>query len=290
MSVFSKIIIIYNPNSTGHSKDNAESFAATLSAAVPTSTPITTIATTHAGHAEQLTRQYADESDAALVISSSGDGGYHEVINGSLAANHPVTTGLLPSGNANDHYHAIHQPNTIERIAAGDVSRIDVLNVSVTGADPWQRYAHSYVGIGLTPQIGEKLTKADLNPFNEVWLVLKHLFTFSPVKIRVDDHARHYDSLIASTIPKMSKIMNLSPDADATDGKFELTTKRSTSLIALLTFLLRSIIPVGQSPSQYQSYQFTVARKTSIQLDGEVYHCAPGSTVTISCEQQKLAC
>lgn len=290
MSAFTSIIVIYNPNSTGPSRKNAKAFANNLKSALPSSTIIKTVATDHAGHAEDITRQYTAEPDRTLIVSSSGDGGYHEVINGALTGDNPVTTGLLPSGNANDHYHALHQPHTIQRITDSTTRQVDVLEVSVEGSDPWKRYAHSYAGIGLTPYIGEKLTKADLNPLNEVWLVVKNLFIFSAVKIIVDGHTRRYDSLIASTIPKMSKIMHLSDDASVSDGKFELITKRSTSMMALLKFLLQSIIPVGKKPTRYSSFVFTTPRKIAMQLDGEVYHCAAGSKVTITCQKQKLSC
>ena len=102
---FTKIAIIYNPNSTGDSKQNAEELADHLKKQLPESVVIALEATQHAGHAEDLAHELASGKQKVLLVSSSGDGGFNEVLNGLLAADNPNAAAVvLPSGNANDHH------------------------------------------------------------------------------------------------------------------------------------------------------------------------------------------
>jgi diacylglycerol kinase family enzyme len=288
MTVIKKIIIIYNPKSTGDGKTNAEALQRAVAAVADIS--VTLQPTDFAGHAEEIVRQL-DNMPSTMVISSSGDGGYHEVVNGILSHGEKssrIIAGLLPSGNANDHYHAIHHDDIVQRITQADVRRIDVLKVTV---GDWSRYAHSYVGIGITPHIGEKLTEATLNPFNEVWLTLRHLFSFRPVRIRVDNAIRRYDNLTFSNIHRMSKHLTLSKDAKIDDGKFEITSSKTGSASTLIKHLLKaSTVGLTEEADQRTSYSFTSIRPLALQIDGEVFHFDAGTKVIISIAHKALHC
>jgi len=138
---------------------------------------ITTLATKSSGHAEEIGKEYAKRDTKTLLISSSGDGGYNEMINGVLkyAAKH-VVTAVMPSGNANDHYHATATDDLVRRIVVAKKREIDVLEVTAKqDSRPWKRYAHSYVGVGMTAYIGKKLTQSNLNALNEKWMVLRYM-------------------------------------------------------------------------------------------------------------------
>lgn len=242
--------------------------------------------TERAGHAEQLAREFASAHPRGMVISSSGDGGYHEVINGVLTSAHPrVITGVLPSGNANDHYHFVHHGRTLTRIADGDTDEIDVLRVKFGRI---VRYAHSYAGLGATPQIGEALTKAKLNPLRETWFVITSLVRVRPVVLRVGGVTRRYDSIIWSNTGRMSKYLTLARDASIDDGMMEITRTKSASLWSLAAHFLRRAAKVVDEAPQAEEFTCIVVRATSIQLDGEVYDIDAGNTLTITCERRKL--
>lgn len=287
MSTIKKIIIIYNPNSTGNGELNAKELQEKL-AGLPIH--VTLQPTNFAGHAEEIARDEAAANET-MLISSSGDGGYHEIINGILSHAKQANTliaGLLPSGNANDHYHAVHAGDLVERIGRGDIKKVDVLKVTI---NDWTRYAHSYIGIGLTPHIGEKLTEAKLNPFNEVWLTIRHYFSSRPVKIRTNTGIHHYDSLVFSNIERMSKHLTLSTRAKIDDGKFEVTGSRTGSVGTLMKHLFKaSITGLTDEAAHVSEYSFTSIRPLSIQLDGEVFHFQADSFVTISIESKVLNC
>jgi diacylglycerol kinase (ATP) len=283
-----KIIIIYNPNSTGDGQANAENLKKQLGDISTIS--VTLQPTEFAGHAEEIVKKLPNDN-TMMVISSSGDGGYHEVINGALSHGETTTkiiTGLLPSGNANDHYNAVHVGDVVDRIKNNDILRVDVLKVSVGN---WTRYAHSYAGIGLTPHIGEKLTQATLNPFNEIWLTIRYFFNFRPVKIRTATGMYRYDSLIFSNIERMSKYLTLSSEAKIDDGKFEVTGSKAGTFTKLLKHLFKaSTIGLTEDANHVDSYSFTSTRPISMQLDGEVFRFVAGSEVTVSITPKALNC
>lgn len=271
---FTEIIILYNPNSTGPSEDNAKGLKEDLTGKLPKSVSLKVKATKRPGHAEEIGAEYAKQDSRALLVSSSGDGGYNELINGVLQHDTKhVAVAVLPSGNANDHHHATADDDLIDRIVAGKTTLMDVLEVTATkDGQPWTRYAHSYVGIGLTAYIGEKLTEAELNPINEKWLVAKYLLKFGHVTLKLDDAKqwRHYCSVVIANIDRMSKRVQLSNSASMTDGKAEVYVLRSRSVWGILKYLIRGAT-AGLTPwKRTKELCIDMKHDYEIQLDGEI--------------------
>ena len=195
---YTTIAVIYNPISTGPSESLAKGFVDRLKQALPKQ-KIELIATEHAKHAEELAYSIAKASRHALIISSSGDGGYNEVVNGAMKAQAEgarVTTGLLPAGNANDHFRNLNKKDIVELIVNDEAKTIDVLKVSsTTGGKPVQRYAHSYIGVGLTPIVGKELNKTKLNVVTEVWVVARALLGLRSVRLKINNQVRRYEKI-----------------------------------------------------------------------------------------------
>ena len=291
MSTPTTIIILYNPISTGPGKKNADDLADSLHALGISRSAIDVQKTEYAGHGEKIAASIGSEK-RTVIVSSSGDGGYHEVINGILLSDTSnAVTSLLPSGNANDHYNALKSSSLPENITAFDTTKIDVLQIDATvdGA-PWRRFAHSYAGIGVTPQIGKKLTEAKLNPITEVFLVVKNLFTVSPVKIAINGKTHRYTSLVFSNISRMSKVLNLSDKSSVTDGKFEITGSESSSVFSLLRHLFAASLIGLKDVKQEETFQFRTLRPLTMQLDGEVYSFASNTDITVTCRKKLLTC
>lgn len=283
---FDEVVIIYNPNSTGDGKKNALNLKENLVAA-GYKYPIHLRETERAGHAEDIAHEYAASSKRILLISSSGDGGYHEMVNGILDASAAhIVVGVLPSGNANDHYTALmsESDGLVRNIVSGAVRSIDVLKVTSTVDDkPWSRYAHSYAGIGLSPAVGRELTKTDLNPLNEKWLVLKYLFKYSHVSVVIAGRKKRFSSLVFSNIDQMSKVLQLSKSSSVSDGKFEINAIRYQSKLYAVMALIRSATFGLDEIKSYDSYTFRTTKKLLMQLDGEVYALDRESDVEITC-------
>lgn len=285
---YSKVVIIYNPNSTGSSKANAKKLQQELKESL--SIPVTLTPTSHAGHGEEIAEKLARSNQRIVLVSSSGDGGYNEVINGVLKiSDSKLVTHVLPSGNANDHHHATTKGSSAERIAGAHETAIDVIKVSGTkDGKPWQRYAHSYVGIGLTAYVGKRLTEATLNPLNEKLIVLKYVALFRHVTIRIQGKKRRYTSLVFGSVDRMSKVLKLRGTKSLGDGKMEVYEIRERN--TLQTFLtLIGGSTAGFSPSMRTDlFSFRTVRATEIQLDGEVFKLDADTDVTVTCHKQAL--
>jgi len=290
---YTTIAIIYNPNSTGSSKRLAEQFKNDIKTRL-TNQKIELIATTHAGHAEELAYTISKASKRPLIISSSGDGGYHEVVNGAIKAQndgaHP-TTGILPAGNANDHYHNLHSEDIVEAIAKGNSRKIDLLKLSSTSdGKPLERYGHSYIGFGVSPKIGDELNKQDLNPINEIGIVAKTLFAPTSIKATIAGKTHTYDSLIFSNVERMSKVLKVSQSSRITDGKFEVSIFRKRNKLELIKLLLRASLTGIKEDKTVKKFTFKTVNDSLVQIDGEIFSIDARSTVLVESEKQILSC
>lgn len=291
---YTTIAIIYNPNSTGSSQGMAKHFAKNLKKRLPEQ-KIELLATEYAKHAEELAYTIAKASKNPLIISSSGDGGYNEVVNGALKAQkegYKVTTGLLPAGNANDHHRNVHENDTIELIVKNETRKVDVLKIrSKSNGKKIVRYAHSYIGFGLTPKVSDELNKKKLNVFVETWLVVRSLFTITPVRLKIGRKVRHYESIIFSNIDTMSKYLKISQPSSITDGKFEVTiftTRRSR--LKLIMLLLRASVEPVKEDTQVAKFVLKTVDATLVQLDGEVMTLDARTRTVVTAEKQLLSC
>lgn len=290
---YTTIAIIYNPHSTGASTQLAQTVAAQLRARLPQQ-KIELIATKHAGHGETLAYAVATSSSRPLIIASSGDGGYHEVVNGALKAQregwHP-TTGVLPGGNANDHHRNLHRQDIVEQIATGQSRQIDLLKLAGTShGAPIERYAHSYIGFGLTPLVAQELNRTTLNPFKEAWTVIRSLLTIRPVRLTIGDTTRAYESVVCSNVDIMSKYLKISRPSSVTDGKFEVTIFTHRNKLRLLIRLLQASLRGVQEDMQVREFSLATVGKTLVQADGEIIALDAHSSVHITSEQQVLTC
>jgi diacylglycerol kinase (ATP) len=282
---FSRIVIIYNPNSTGPSQSMAESLAADLKG-LPA--PVELAPTRAPGHAIELAEAAARAGGRPLIVSSSGDGGYHEVVGGVMraaAAGHPAVTAVLPAGNANDHHRTLARDRPLaDRIRAGRTTRIDLLRAEFAppAGPTTTQFAHSYLGLGLTPVVAAELNRHTLNAFRELLIVIKTFAQLQPVTINVDGRTLALDSLVISNINQMAKTLTVSQTGRPTDGQFEITTFPAGSKLALLGRLIRAAVSGLRANARTNHYEFSVTKPTPIQLDGEVSDLAAGTRVTVT--------
>lgn len=284
-SHFDEIVILFNPNSTGDSKKNALAFAATLKDAIK-STPVTVRNTEYAGHAEEIAAEYVATKKQILLISSSGDGGYNEVVNGVLRNSGAafVATAVLPSGNANDHYNSISSGDLSGAIEAGTITHIEALKLtSRVNGKTWTRYAHSYIGFGLTPKVGRELTALKLNVFNEKWHTFYHMLKFKHVDLMAGGTVKRFSNLVFATITQMSKIVKLDTDAKQNDGLMEVYETEYRSPLQLFRILLLASLKGLSRNERSQTYDIKTIKKTLVQLDGEVFTLDGESDVEVTC-------
>lgn len=284
---FHTVYIIYNPNSTGDGKANALSLTRRLRKA-NSRIEVTMTPTKYAGHAEELAREYG-RSASTVIVSSSGDGGYNEVVNGVLKSKGKAAMAVLPSGNANDHYNAIKSNDLVENIIIGEARLIEAIRVqSMSDGEKWERYAHSYVGFGITPKIGKELTIRQLNAFNEKWHTLYHLIKFKHVDLSRNKIVTRYSSLIFSTIKQMSKIIKLDDSTNHSDGMMEVYETTYRTPLQLLTVLLHASLRGLTKSERVKEYKLKTISATMVQLDGEVFTLDKNTDVTLECVPEAL--
>ncbi len=292
MTEFSSITILYNPKSTGAGKKNAlrleKRLKKTRYAGV-----VNVVPTEHAGHAEEIAQNISRNESHPFIVSSSGDGGYNEVINGVMNAqdaNHTPVTGLLPSGNANDHYKQLHKPFLIRQILSGSYQNIDVLKLSgKVDGKTWHRFAHSYIGFGLSSEVGKKLNAADLNAKNEIVIFMKTLLGSKPFSISVNGEVVDSHNIILSNVGKMSKVLSLSKTAKVNDGEFEVFTSGSNKA-DMVSDLVKSATLGVPHEERTNRYSFKTIKRLGVQLDGEVYTLDEHTNVVVTIEHKALRC
>jgi diacylglycerol kinase (ATP) len=249
------------------------------------------IPTEHAGHAIEIAETIAREERIPLIVSSSGDGGYNEVINGVInSGNKQAVCMVLPAGNANDHSRTMQSKPVLELITKAKVTRLDLLGVTITdnSGQSIKQYAHSYIGLGLTPTVATELNKHTLNAFREIVLLIQTFYKYRPFKIRYRGKVVQLDSLIFANINQMAKVLTLAPENKPQDGKFEVVLFRAHSKWATLKKLVRSAAATLPATNSVSSYKFSAITKLPMQLDGEVTVVSAGSTITVVSEHKAL--
>lgn len=289
MKVFDHIAIIYNPKSTGDAQKMAKDLADSVNghfeiiqkkaSLYPTKKPSDAI---------EIAYDIASKYTRMLLVSVSGDGGYNEVINGVMAAKklfpaqNPVVA-VMAAGNANDHRRVMRDETPLIRlIKKADIKSIDLISITAKAKDfELQRYAHSYIGFGITPEVGSELNKNSKSRWNEIWLTLKTLKNFTPFTVKHGDVDIRYDSMIFGNINEMAKVVKLDDKNTIHDGKFEpITVKhrgRLHTFIAIIAALLRGF----KHPPSYSRYEFELPNAQQVQLDGEVVELPANCRVII---------
>ncbi|RTL69599.1 MAG: diacylglycerol kinase [Pseudonocardiaceae bacterium] len=268
---FDRILVIFNPNSTGDAADQAEQLRAELTRRLPR-TSVVTSPTEYAGHARELAREAAG-SPRTLVVSVSGDGGYNEVVDGVTQAGDTGTVcAVMAAGNANDHRRVTRERPLADAIVAGEVRHLDLLRLTVgEGPDAVVRYAHSYIGVGLTPIVAIDLEKGGKGSLREIVSVVRTFARFRPFTITLEDGTRtSFDSLLFANIPQMAKYATLSDTDMPDDGRFEVIALPHVSKWRILGVAIRAATRgLGPQPTTTR-YRFTTGKPSPLQLDGEV--------------------
>jgi diacylglycerol kinase family enzyme len=279
---FERITVIFNPQSTGPAPQRAEELKDTLADRLP-DIPLRLCPTERAGHARELAAQAA-ATGRPLIVSVSGDGGYNEVVDGVMHAGNPnAVCAVLAAGNANDHRRSTGEQPLVDAIVTGDVRHIDLLRLTV-GSDSGARtrYAHSYIGMGLTPIVAIDLEKGGKGSFKEIVSVVRTFAKFRPFTIDVDPGGlRSLDSLLFANIDDMAKYATLSEDSRPDDGRFEIIALPHTAKWRILAVALKAATRgLGPQPTA-RHYRFTTVKPTPMQLDGEVIAVEAATSVSV---------
>lgn len=283
MLALDRIVVIFNPNSSGESEALAQELVGNLAREAP-GLWVDLVPTEHAGHARDVARDAA-RTGTVLVVSASGDGGYNEVVDGVVqAANPDALSVVLAAGNANDHARVTQDRPLLDLILTGALRRLDLLRVTIQPPSrelTEVRHAHSYIGLGLTPAVAVDLEKGGKGSLREVVTVVRSFARFTPHDIEVDGVRLRVASLLFANIDEMAKVATVSDDAAPDDGRFEIVLLPYRSKAHVLATALRAATwGLGPQPSA-RRYAFRALHAMPMQIDGEIVELAVGTEVTI---------
>ena len=276
---FDAVEIVFNPNSTGDAQERAEELAKQLAERAP-ELPVQLRPTERAGHGREIARDAA-RAGRPLVVSVSGDGGYNDVVNGLMDAGaDSAYAAVLAAGNANDHRRVTRERPLADAILDGGVSKLDLLRMSVDdGREP--RYAHSYIGLGITPTVALELEKGGKGSIKEIISTIRTFSRFRPFQIETDSGTETFDSVIFANIREMAKFAVLSEEGRPDDGRFEVVVLRHTAKWRVLATAVRAAVRgLGPQPTA-REYRFRTVDPMPVQVDGEVSEFERGVAVTV---------
>jgi diacylglycerol kinase family enzyme len=271
---FDRVVVVFNPHSTGAAQERAEALKSGL-AERAAGLPVELRPTEYAGHAREIAQA---EAGSPLIVSVSGDGGYNEVVDGVMKAGGTASAAVLAAGNANDHRRVVARRPLLDAIVDGTTERLDVLRLTV---DEDVRYAHSYVGLGITPVVALELEHGGKGSLREVLTTVRAFSRFHPFTVEVDGGPETFDSLVLANIPEMAKYATIADGARPDDGVFEVVLVRHHSkLRTALTAVRAAVRGLGPQPS-VREYEFTTVDPMPAQVDGEVLELGARARVRV---------
>lgn len=282
--MYDHVAIIYNPHSTHDAESVAKDFAREIASLHPE-----LIATTHKGHGGEITAALVKKYTHPLIISASGDGGYNEIIQAAMTAQHdsrPVCM-VLPAGNANDHSRTLQDGDDLAKLVLEHETKpLDVLKLQ---ASDIEHYAHSYIGFGFTAQAGKDMNQSKKGGVEDVVNAVNSVVDTDYVTIRRRGFTRRYDSIICSNIGNMAKILTVNRESRADDGIFELSMIPHGVFFKKFATLLSMALGRGANHSSTRrEYHFQLVKAAEVQCDGETASVPADTPVTITCEKHAL--
>ena len=289
MKVFDHIAIIYNPGSTGDAPKMAKDLYDSVNGHFEIIQKKATLyPTKRAGHAIEIAHDVASKYARPLIVSVSGDGGYNEVINGVMAAKKlfpaqkPVVA-VMAAGNANDHKRVVRDDTPLIRlIKRAEIKTIDLISLNVKAKEfDLKRYAHSYIGLGITSEVGHALNKNGKSRWNEAWLTFKTLNNFKPFRIERDGVSGLFDSIVFANINEMAKYVKLDAKNTMHDDQFEIVVVRHLGKLHTIFAMFVALFHGFKNAPSYNTYSFTMPDKQLVQLDGEIVELPEKTSVSV---------
>lgn len=159
---------------------------------------------------------------------------------------------------------------------------MDVLEVTARAKNfSLTTYAHSYVGLGVTPLAGDALNKQGKSLVSELRILFTTYAKFVPFPAEIDGRTREYNNIIFGNINEMAKVVKLHESVSLNDGKFEVIKMRHHSNIGMVLQLIYTAIFGVKKSRTTSEFTMKLPKKELVQLDGEIIKLPAGTTLTV---------
>lgn len=236
-NISARALVIYNPAAgNGKAERMHHELKPTLEAL-----GIRVERTQHPGHATDLARQVASDTDLT-VISLGGDGTHHEVINGLMPEAGPIFA-VLPAGTGNDLVRVLQYPqgptNMLETALNGSVKAFDI-------GQAGDHYFLTVAGVGFDAEVAGWVNQRKKQG-NGTWVfirgILYNLFGYrsAPLEVKLSAAIRTEKTfmLAAGNTQYYAGGMKICPEASPFDGRFEIIWVEAISPLGVLPLLAK---------------------------------------------------
>ena len=250
------------------------------------------------GHATQLVKE-ADLSKYNAVISSGGDGTFHEVLNGYYQNKGKVKPpiGIIPNGTGNAFASELglkkfEYEKAIDIISKNSIKKIDI-GYCETQNESF--YFHNILGFGMVTDINQATNKyKKLGSISYTLATLEKILFLKtyPLEIVLDGETIKQDNIfveIANTKYTGADFL-MAPNAKLDDGLFDVVLSRKTTRFNVLKILLQVFKGkhIFNKDVDYITAKNIVVKTKETKLltpDGESYAATP---LTATCKKQFL--
>lgn len=259
-------------------------------------------------HAVELAQQAALSGRFDAIVAAGGDGTVNEALNGLMLARQAGAAalpalGVLCVGRGNDFAFAAGAPHElqagVQALAAGRRKTVDV-GLAVGGLYPQGRYFSNGVGIGFDAMVGFVAARMKrLSGFpSYVVAALKTIFLhYKAPRVKIEYGGRELtmSALMVSVMNgrRMGGGFMMAPQAEPTDGLFDLCIAREVSRPRILALLPRFMAGTQMTHPAITNGRAPRVTVTALQgslpahADGETL-CTEGDQLTLELLPQQL--
>lgn len=248
------------------------------------------IETNAPGEARERARQAAMQKRPVIIVG--GDGSVNGVVNGLLSVSQRVPLGIVPAGSGCDFaWNTLHLPRdpqaAVERAFSGRLICVDAGRVN-------EHYFANSFSVGLDADIAvaagslKKYLRLAGIPLYYTSTVRQLLFGYHRcpwLKFSLDDNRERCEQeqrfilMAITTGPTYGAGFRINPQADHTDGRFDICTIRYTPLLRALRLL-----PIVQKGEHSDLPEVTFYRARTVQIESRkpVHMQMDGETMSAS--------
>lgn len=188
------------------------------------------------------------------------------------------------AGYGNDHQRSVRgKTDLIAAIRKGSWWPLDLLKIElITGKKFAVRYAHSYLGFGITGEVAGEIDKTR-HTWTPQWLEAARGFVkHEPIPLIVEGKQRSYHSLLLLNVSHFAKFLKGASNTSAADGKFEVIATRARGRWQIVAMGFRALLGrLGRHPQRI-SLSLELLQSATTQFDGESVELGAGTKLRVT--------